>query len=71
MRYLDLPLQVNFINKRVYLLDISLKTSALLKQVPLLVPICYLTITDTYLVYGDMYPLNGVSSSSCCTVYGQ
>jgi len=49
-RFLDLPLLANFINKIIYLLDISLKTSALLKQVPLFVPICYLTITCTYLV---------------------
>jgi len=71
MRYLDLPLQIHFINKKIYLLDISLKTSALLKQVPLFVPVCYLTISGTYLVYGNMYPLTGASSSSCCKVYGQ
>jgi len=71
MRYLDLPLQDYFINKIIYLLDISLKTSALLKQVPLFVPICYLTITGTYLLYINMCPLIRASSSSYCTVYGQ
>jgi hypothetical protein len=70
-RFLDHPLQANFINKRIYLLDISLKTPALLQQVPLFVPIYYLTITCTYLVCGNLCPLTGASSSSYCTVYGQ
>ena len=36
-RFLHLPLQDNFINKRMCLLEIPLKMSALLKQVPLFV----------------------------------
>jgi len=52
-RFLDLPLQDYFVDERIYLLDISLETSALFKQVPLIVPIYYLTITCPYLVYGN------------------
>jgi len=51
-------------------MDISLKSSALLKQVPLLIPTSYLTITGTYMVYGKICPLPRASSSSYCTVYG-
>jgi len=68
-RFLDLPLQANFIETGIYLLDIILKTSALLKQVLLFVPFCYLTITCPYLLYGNMCPLTLASSSSCCTVH--
>jgi len=70
-RFLDLPLQVNFINKRIYLLYISLKTSALLKQEPLFVPIYCLNITVTYIVYGNMCSITGALSGSYSTVYGQ
>jgi len=51
-------------------MDISLKTSALLKQVPLFVPIYYLTTTGTYMLHGNLCPLTFASSSSYCTVYG-
>ena len=44
-----------------------LKTSALLKQVPLFVPIYYLTVTWTYMVYGNVCPLPRSSSSVQCT----
>jgi len=55
-RYLYLTLQDNFINKKHYLLDISLKTFALLKQVPLFVKYLSVTptVTGTYLVCGKM-----------------
>ena len=52
----------------MYLLDISLETSALLKQVPLFVPIYYLNITVTYIVYGNMCPLTGALSGSYSAV---
>jgi hypothetical protein len=64
-----LPLQANFINERIYLMDISLNVSALLKRAPLFVPIHYITITCTYIMYNNMCPLTGVSSSSCGRVY--
>jgi len=52
-------------------MDIALKISALLKQLPLFVPIYYLTTTGTYMVYSNMCLLTGASSSSYCAVYGQ
>jgi len=51
-------------------MDITLKTSALLKKGPMFVPICYLTITCPYLLYGSMCSLRGASWSSYCTVNG-
>jgi len=67
---LDLPLQANFIEKSGCLMDISLKTSALLKQGPLFVPIYFLTTTGAYMLHGNMCLLIGASSNSYCTVYG-
>jgi hypothetical protein len=70
-RFMDLPVQDYFIYERIYLMDIALKMSVLLKQVPLFVPIYYLNITCAYMMYGNMCPLTVVSSSRYCTVYGE
>jgi hypothetical protein len=70
-RFMALLLQANFINERINLMDISLTESALLKQVPQFVPIHYLTIICTYIQYGNMCPLTGLSSSSYGRVHAQ
>jgi hypothetical protein len=62
--FLDLPVQDYFIYERIYLLDKPLKTSALLKQVPLLLTVHSLTIIRTCMMYGNMCPLTGTLSIS-------
>jgi hypothetical protein len=71
VRFMALPLQANFIKERIYIMDISLKVSALLKKVPQFVTLHYLTIICTYIQYGNMCPVTRVSSGSYGTVYAQ
>jgi len=72
-RFLHLSLQDNFINNRMYLLDMSLKASALLKEAPFFVPMYYyfnLSITyllfHVHIVYDNTGLLTRASSSRYC-----
>ena len=64
-RFLDHFIQDYFINERMYLLDISLKTSALFKQIPLSVPHYYMYVPGVWLICVHYLARHQVATVQC------